>query len=51
MLFAIFIPKDTVVQVKSTEITIPVVLRRYVAVTLWAVPSAFVRKVYLHWAI
>jgi len=42
MLFPIFIPKDTVVQVKSTEIAIPVVFRWYVAVALCVVSSAFV---------
>lgn len=40
--FAIFIPRDTVVQVKSTENTISVVFRWYVDVTLSVVSSAFV---------
>lgn len=42
MQFAIFIPRDTVVQVKSIEITIPVVFTWYVAVTLSVASSAFV---------
>lgn len=40
MLLAIFIPKGTVVPVKSTEIMIPVVFRWCVAVTLSVVSSA-----------